>query len=160
MSNDLESTGKPHIKPKVLPLAYWLVALLTMVLLYYVLPIVQFTASSLSYLGVVFVIVGIAVTAMSAGAFVRAGTPLLPFSKSTAVVTTGLYRHTRNPMYLGMVIVLVGSALLLGSIGSFLPIPVFAGIIHYRFIRHEEKFLEQLFGDEYLAYKYQVRRWV
>jgi protein-S-isoprenylcysteine O-methyltransferase Ste14 len=63
-------------------------------------------------------------------------------------------------MYLGMVMVLIGVALLLGSAAVFVPIPVFVWLIRYQFISREEEFLEGLFGEEYLAYKGTVRRWL
>ena len=147
-------------KPRILPPVYLLASLLLMVLLHYFAPIVQLISPPFSYAGIVFVVIGIAITAVSAGAFIKAETPLVPFTKSTVVVTTGLFRYSRNPMYLGMVIALLGVAMLLGSIGSFVPIPVFVGIIHNLFIRREEIFLEDIFGDEYLAYRTTVRRWL
>jgi protein-S-isoprenylcysteine O-methyltransferase Ste14 len=75
-------------------------------------------------------------------------------------VTGGLYRYTRNPMYLGMVSVLIGAALLFGTLSAWLPIPVFVWIIHNNFIRVEERFLEGIFGGQYLQYKNKVRRWL
>lgn len=93
-------------------------------------------------------------------AFNKAGTPVVPFERSTALVVTGFYRWTRNPMYLGLVLILLGAAMLLGTLSAFLPIPVFVWIIQTRFIRGEERFLEDIFGNEYLAYKSKVRRWL
>jgi protein-S-isoprenylcysteine O-methyltransferase Ste14 len=92
--------------------------------------------------------------------FLLARTGLVPFSKATTLVTTGLYRVTRNPMYLGMVLLLVGGALVFGSLGAFLPIPLFVAIIQHRFILGEEAFLESAFGDEYRSYRERVRRWI
>jgi protein-S-isoprenylcysteine O-methyltransferase Ste14 len=106
------------------------------------------------------VVLGIALTAIAAGSFRRAGTPVVPFEISTALVTTGLYRLTRNPMYLGLALALVGVAVLLGTLSPFLPIPVFVWIIQAQFIRGEERFLEEIFGAGYLAYKSRVRRWI
>ena len=63
-------------------------------------------------------------------------------------------------MYLGMVLLLLGVAIALGSLGAWLPIPVFVWIIQARFIVGEERFLEQTFGEPYVAYKRAVRRWL
>ncbi|MCH7779688.1 MAG: isoprenylcysteine carboxylmethyltransferase family protein [Acidobacteria bacterium] len=90
----------------------------------------------------------------------KLGTPLKPFEESTVVVTTGMFRFTRNPMYLGMVVGLLGAAIFLGSLVSLLPVPAFIAIIHFQFIVREERFMEELFGAEYLAYKRKVRRWI
>ena len=63
-------------------------------------------------------------------------------------------------MYLGLVLVLLGVAVALGTLGAFLPIPLFVWIIQKRFIEGEERFLTEIFGDEYLAYRRRVRRWL
>ena len=96
----------------------------------------------------------------AAGAFRRAGTPVIPFEPSTTLVTGGWFGVTRNPMYLGLALILSGVALIDGTLGAFLPLPVFIAIMHFRFIRAEERFLEGIFGEPYRAYRARVRRWV
>lgn len=105
-------------------------------------------------------LLGLAVILWPVGQFLLARTGLVPFSKATTLVTSGLYRVTRNPMYLGMVLLLIGGALIFGSLGAFLPIPLFVAIIQHRFILGEEAFLQATFGDEYRAYLERVRRWI
>jgi protein-S-isoprenylcysteine O-methyltransferase Ste14 len=63
-------------------------------------------------------------------------------------------------MYLGIVIVLLGVAVMFGTVGASLPIPFFVWVIQTRFIVGEENFLEELFGEQFLAYKRRVRRWL
>ena len=92
--------------------------------------------------------------------FKRAGTPIIPFEKSTSLLTHGIYRYTRNPIYLGMLIILAGAAVFLGSLTPFLVLPVFFFIIQEGYIRHEEPFLERIFGEQYRAYRRRVRRWL
>jgi protein-S-isoprenylcysteine O-methyltransferase Ste14 len=92
--------------------------------------------------------------------FHRARTSIVPMRPTTALVTSGPYRLTRNPMYVGMAFLYVGLALALGVIWSlaFLPVVVFA--VDRFVIAHEERYLEAKFGDEYLDYKGRVRRWL
>ena len=134
--------------------------LAAMAALYRFMPLTQLLTAPYSLAGWLLVAAGICVAAVAAGAFKRAGTGIVPFDPATALVTGGLYRYTRNPMYLGMVLLLVGVAIALGSPGAWLPIPVFVWIIHARFIVGEERFLEQTFGESYVAYKRGVRRWL
>jgi protein-S-isoprenylcysteine O-methyltransferase Ste14 len=147
-------------KRRIVPPVYLLLTLLAMAAMHFFLPIVRVIAAPYTRLGWVFVAVGVAIAAVAAGAFRRAGTPVIPFEPSTALVTSGLYRVTRNPMYLGMVVLLIGVAILLGSLTAFLPVPVFAWIIQKWFIEGEERFLEEIFGENYLAFKRNVRRWL
>ena len=145
---------------KVVPPIYLLLSLISMTLLHYYLPIAQVTARPYSDAGAVLIVIGMAMAGVSAVSFNRAGTPVVPFQPSTALVTGGFYRFTRNPMYLGMVLLLLGVAVLFGTLGAFLPIPVFALIIQEWFIRGEERFLEEIFGEQYVAFRKRVRRWI
>ena len=123
-------------------------------------PLAELIAPPISYSGIVVLLMGIVVTAAAAGAFAKAGTPLVPFETSTVVVKTGLFRYTRNPMYLGMVIALTGIAILFGTLSGFFVLPFFVWIIQRQYIVPEEAFMEALFGEKYLSYKRSVRRWL
>ncbi len=147
-------------KRRIVPPVYFLAALLAMTALHFWLPLARFVGPPLSYFGVVLIIAGLAIAGTAAASFAKAGTPVVPFETSTTIVKTGMYRVTRNPMYLGMFSVLLGVALLYGTLTPLLPIPAFVWVIRTRFVLPEEAFLEDLFGDEYLVYKSQVRRWL
>ena len=76
------------------------------------------------------------------------------------LLTTGLYRFSRNPIYLGMTLTLLGWGLVLGSLGALLLVPLFPPWIERLFIRTEEAMLEDQFGDAYRAYAARTRRWL
>jgi protein-S-isoprenylcysteine O-methyltransferase Ste14 len=147
-------------KRRVVPPVYLLMSLVSMTLLHTYFPIAQVAARPYSYAGAVLMVIGIGMAGYSAFSFDRAGTPVVPFEPSTALVTGGFYRITRNPMYLGMVLLLLGFAMFLGTLGAFLPIPVFVLIIQEWFIKGEERFLEEIFGEQYVAFKKRVGRWI
>jgi protein-S-isoprenylcysteine O-methyltransferase Ste14 len=92
--------------------------------------------------------------------FRRAGTSMIPFKPSTALVTTGPYRFTRNPAYLGMALIYVGIALLADAPWALVPMPLVLILIDRGVIVREERYLEREFGEEYVGYKRGVRRWV
>jgi protein-S-isoprenylcysteine O-methyltransferase Ste14 len=92
--------------------------------------------------------------------FILAGTPWLPFSPATKLVTHGFYRFTRNPMYLGLTIAYVGLAAVLDTAWPLILLPLVLWGLIATVIKKEEEYLEQRFGDEYRAYKKRVRRWV
>lgn len=80
--------------------------------------------------------------------------------KTKALVTTGVYRYTRNPMYLSFVIFLGGFAILLGSTWALLWV---FGLVLYLIqfqIKPEERALQQQFSSEFTAYRQRVRRWL
>jgi protein-S-isoprenylcysteine O-methyltransferase Ste14 len=146
--------------PIDIPPLYFALSILLMWLLHRWSPIVDLIDPPLSRVGWIFIITGIGLAIWAERLFSRAGTGVRPFTPSTAVVATGPYRFTRNPMYVGMMLVLLGGFVLSGSIGSFLVIPVLFWWIHLRFVLPEEDHMEVALGDEYLAYKQRVRRWL
>jgi protein-S-isoprenylcysteine O-methyltransferase Ste14 len=147
-------------KRKVIPPVYFFIALVSMAALHWALPLARVIAPPLSYVGIVLIVAGMWLGGHAFRGFSKAGTPVVPFERSTTLVTNGSYRFTRNPMYVGMVMILAGISTMLGTVGPWLPIPVFVWLIRSHFILGEERFLEELFGQQYLAYKSRVRRWL
>ena len=95
-------------------------------------------------------------------AFRKAKTTVNPLTpgKTAAVVTTGVYRLTRNPMYLGLALILLGLAVYLGSVWALAGPMVFAAYITRFQIAPEERALTARFGAAYSAYCARVRRWL
>jgi protein-S-isoprenylcysteine O-methyltransferase Ste14 len=147
-------------KRKIVPPIYFLAAILLMVALHYFLPLARILNPPSTYVGALPMIAGIVISALASRSFAKAGTPVIPFERSTVLVRGGLFRISRNPMYLGLILALIGTAMLFGTAGPWLPIPVFVWIIRTNFIAGEERFLEEIFGAEYLEYKKSVRRWL
>ncbi|HEX9427835.1 MAG TPA: isoprenylcysteine carboxylmethyltransferase family protein [Candidatus Polarisedimenticolia bacterium] len=94
--------------------------------------------------------------------FRRARTTVNPMRPDTAsaLVVTGIYRVSRNPMYLGFALILLGGAIHLSNPAALLPLPIFVLYINRFQIDPEERALETLFGAEFRAYRARVRRWM
>jgi protein-S-isoprenylcysteine O-methyltransferase Ste14 len=92
--------------------------------------------------------------------FAHAGTPISPYSKPTTLVTSGPYRLTRNPAYVGMALASAGIAVAAGALWVLVPVAAAVAIIDRGVIAREERFLERVFGEEYLRYTRRVRRWL
>ncbi len=142
------------------PLLIAAIYLLAGLALHYLTPGPEIVGSPWRYLGAAPIAAGLWVFLWAGIAFVRKGTTYWPEETPSALVTTGPMRISRNPMYLGMVLNLLGVALLVGSIPAFLPVPAFFLTVQAYFIRPEEETLERIFGEEYLAYRRRVRRWL
>jgi protein-S-isoprenylcysteine O-methyltransferase Ste14 len=85
--------------------------------------------------------------------------PLRP-EQASALVTSGIFRWTRNPMYLGLAIVLLGWAAWLAHPLAGLGVPAFVAWMNQSQISREESALEGLFGEAFARYRTQVRRWL
>jgi protein-S-isoprenylcysteine O-methyltransferase Ste14 len=92
--------------------------------------------------------------------FSRKGTAVEPWKPTTAIVTTGPYRFTRNPAYLGMALTYVGIALLSSAVWVLVPLPFVLAVIDRGVIAREERYLDRKFGEEYVSYRRTVRRWI
>jgi protein-S-isoprenylcysteine O-methyltransferase Ste14 len=83
-----------------------------------------------------------------------------PFEQPSALVTNGVFRLSRNPMYVGFVLILGGVAILLGTVSPYVVVAAFAVVMDRRFIRAEEQALHGRFGAEWASYRSRVRRWI
>ena len=86
-------------------------------------------------------------------------TPLNP-ANATKLIVDGIYKFSRNPMYLGLLLVLFGVSIMLNPIGGLLFLPLFILYLNLFQIIPEEKAMIDLFKDEFLDYKENVRRWI
>ncbi len=101
-----------------------------------------------------------ALAAAALARFRQAGTPVEPWHPSTALVTGGVYRFTRNPLYVAMSLIYTGLALFADSAAALSLFPPLVAIVRYGVIGREERYLEAKFGGAYRAYRATVRRWV
>jgi protein-S-isoprenylcysteine O-methyltransferase Ste14 len=92
--------------------------------------------------------------------FARRQTNIYTFDEPGMLVTDGVFRLSRHPMYLGFALVLVGAAMAFGNSCSFLLALLFIVVADQWYIAFEERWLQRKFGEAYLAYKRSVRRWV
>lgn len=107
-------------------------------------------------------VAGIAIIAAAIRRFNDAQTTVNPLepSKATRLVSVGIYRYTRNPMYVGLALLLVAWALWLGSASAWFGPLAFVLLIDRVQIAAEEAALERLFGAEYRTYRASVGRWL
>lgn len=147
-------------KPLIVPPVYLLLFILGQVAIHRYWPLAQLFDGPIRYSGLILLALGVLFVGWGARAFARADTAIRPMEASTTLVTHGLYRFTRNPMYLGMIQILTGVCLLLGSVSPWLLIPGFILIIRNAFILREEAMLESTFGEQYCNYMFSVRRWI
>ena len=80
--------------------------------------------------------------------------------RADGLLTGGIYRLSRNPIYLGWFIVLLGAGLENRSLFQSTSALVMLGVLHWAVVRPEERSLRAIFGDEYLRYQQRVRRWL
>ncbi|SFG16531.1 Phospholipid methyltransferase [Palleronia marisminoris] len=111
-------------------------------------------------LGIALISVGVVLMVWAVTAMLARRTPVMPGQAPEALVSSGPFVLSRNPIYLGDVLVLAGAALWMGPLwGIVLVIPLMA-VLTIRFIRPEEARLRERFGGEYDAWAQRTRRWI
>jgi protein-S-isoprenylcysteine O-methyltransferase Ste14 len=110
--------------------------------------------------GSALIIAGSGLLGSFARAFRGAQTPINPSTPSTALVTNGPFRVTRNPAYLGMALTCAGIAIVSNAPWALVPLSVAIAVIDRGVIAREERYLERKFGAPYAHYKRRVRRWL
>ncbi len=136
-----------------------LVSIFSELALHWWLPVANLWGRSGRGLGYGVLVASLSIFISSAMLFRRRQTTIIPFRESAALLTDGLYRFSRNPIYLSMVMLLCGIAITLGSAAPWGVPPLFMAIISRQFIQKEEAMLADTFGEEYLEYCRRVRRW-
>jgi protein-S-isoprenylcysteine O-methyltransferase Ste14 len=102
----------------------------------------------------------IVLAAWGVATFRRAGTDVIPTRPASALVTTGPFRFTRNPMYLGFTCAYVGAVLVSRILWPLVFLPLVLAALHALVIVREERHLAARFGEAYLGYRARVRRWL
>ena len=121
----------------------------------------KFLARSVAVpLGLLIVAGAITIAILAVREMRSANTPLDVRKVPTRIVTSGVFQRTRNPIYLGMVLLCIGIAFLADSLWLMMIVPLLAVVLQRGVIEPEEFYLEKNFGEDYLRYKMQVRRWI
>jgi len=110
--------------------------------------------------GIVLVLAGGALIAWGARTMRAAGTNIDPSQPALALVTTGPFRFSRNPLYLANVIIYIGTTLVIDALWPFVLLVPLVALLEWGVIRREERYLSRLFGAPYDAYRQRVRRWI
>ncbi|MCZ2128239.1 MAG: isoprenylcysteine carboxylmethyltransferase family protein [Anaerolineales bacterium] len=114
----------------------------------------------LKFLGVGVILIGLALGFGAFDQFRKAQTTLDPHGSVKTIVSSGIFRFTRNPIYLGFFLMIVGFPLLVDSLWGVVVSPLFALTLNRLVIEKEETYLEQKFGEPYATYKSKTRRWL
>ncbi|WP_234399115.1 methyltransferase family protein [Pseudoalteromonas sp. T1lg75] len=147
---------------KIPPLALLVIAALLMWLLTTLTPSLTFHIWGRFGFALALMLIGAVVAALGVLQFRLAQTTVDPRypQQSTRLVSGGIYRISRNPMYLGFLLMLSGWALWLANLAAIPVLPLFVIYLNRFQIRPEEHFLRQKFEDEYSQYCRRVRRWL
>ena len=150
------------MQPRIPPPLLMLLAAALMWALHRELPLGHWIAAPWNRLAYIPAAIAVALSVAALSRFRQSRTTVNPMdpSKASHLVTDGVFRLSRNPMYLALLLLLIGWAIWLGTISPWLVPPLFVIVITVGQIIPEERALTTLFGENYLAYRENVGRWI
>ena len=156
MRNASSDTAQVLVLP---PLVYG-AAFIIGLLLHLVFPLYILPTTLARGIGVICVLVSLPLALATLRVLSRAHTPVDPMKPTTALVTEGPFRYSRNPIYLALTLLYVGVTFLVNALWILLLVVPVLLVIRYGVIAREEAYLTRKFGDPYRQYTTQVRRWL
>lgn len=145
---------------RIAPMRWFIAALIVQALLHVWLPGPVLIQSPWNFVGLALMAAALRIALLAEAEFVWNATPVRPFESPRALVTTGPYRWSRNPMYLSFLLGLAGLALVFGTSTPWLALPLLAWVLGRGFVHTEEGILAAHFGHAYARYRATVRRWL
>jgi len=142
-----------------IPPVYFVSSMAMSILFSIVFPSMNFVKNPYNLFGLVFCATGGIIVLFAKPLFSKHKTTH-GFTESTAIISEGIFAHSRNPLYLGMICTASGVSILSTNVLSLFPALSLWAIIQYKFIPFEEQKMEKEFGENYLEYKRKVRRWI
>lgn len=147
------------MKKRLTPDNYFVLFLALSILFHLAIPMFRLIPFPWNLTGIILIVAGIIMTIITNAALLKNRTSIQPFETPDVLITSGLFRLSRNPLYLGMGIALFGVVFTLGTLSSFISPIIFVIVLNLLIIPLEEKKLELVFGTKYLDYKTKTRRW-
>lgn len=145
---------------KLIPPVLMLVGLILMILLHRYWPIAAFGVPPWTWLGAIPIIAGVALAVAGFRGLRKAGTTVNPLGQPTNLVTGGVYKYSRNPIYLGLTLILAGAWLIMGTVSGIAAVILFVVAVDRLHIRREESVLKEKFGREFEEYCSRTGRWL
>jgi len=141
------------------PPVIYLIAVLIGIMTDYFFPFSFMPESFQLPIGLLIILPSVTLAALSFREFKKAETNVDPYKPSTAIITSGPFRYTRNPLYVTLSFVIIGLGIWLDNIWIIAMLVPVLILMHYGVIKKEEQYLTKKFGDKYLKYKETVPRW-
>ena len=143
-----------------IPLTVLALLLGLMVLLHWAAPSGKLLRHPITYLGALPVLIGAIIGALGLHQLLKARTTVKAFHQPDRLVSDGIFRYTRNPIYLGAVLILSGACILMGVHCLLIPAAIFMIIAGRWFVRVEEGMLARKFGKAWEEYRARTPRWI
>ena len=155
-----EHKDSPHINRFIHPPLVTLFWIIIAYLIGRYIPLLIHSSAVIKYIGFGLIVIALILAFSAFNEFRKLQTTLDPHGSVKAVVTNGVYKISRNPIYLGFLLMVIGFPLYSGYYSGVIAAPLFLISMNRLVIEKEEAYLEKKFGELYTSYKSQARRWL
>lgn len=145
---------------KVIPPVLFIICTLVIIGLNILAPGSKILHPPVSYTGIVFIVIGLAITIRVRKLFDGLDTEIHTFKKPRRLIQNGLFKFSRNPIYLGFTISLFGVWIVTGNLMGFTGVLIFFLCSNFWYIPYEERIMEKAFGNDYEICESKGRRWI
>ena len=145
---------------KIKPPVIFFIAVILNHILDFRFPMLRVLSYPFTLIGLLPLIAGFIVMIKGVVFLEKSGTTHDVYKNPSKLITSGIYKYSRNPIYLSFLIMLIGTGMLFGSASSLLVVAAFFMLSNSYYIKYEEQILEFTFGEEYLEYKSRTPRWI
>ena len=147
----------PNLPPPLLPLLFFIIGVALHLTIWRVQPLPQIWNLAI---GIIIVLCAIAIAVSSFRSFKRRGESLAIHIPTQNLVSHGIYKISRNPVYLSFILVAIGLGCIINSLAVILSVIASFAALNWYTISKEERYLRRKLGEEYEDYCRRVRRWL
>ena len=149
-----------RLQKNLLPPTFFIVCAVIMIIIGLTLPVKNIITFPYNLIGILVLILGIGLSVWGSNKFNQVGTNIQTFEEPDILITDGLFKYSRNPMYLGFLTGLLGLFIILGAVSPIILVFIFLIITDHWYIRFEEEMMVRKFGKKYINYQSVTRKWI
>jgi protein-S-isoprenylcysteine O-methyltransferase Ste14 len=149
-----------RLRKNLLPPTFFIICAVIMIIIGLTLPVKNIITFPYNLIGIVVLFLGIGLSVGGSNKFNQVGTNIQTFEEPDILITDGLFKYSRNPMYLGFLTGLLGLFIILGAVSPIILVFIFLIITDKWYITFEEQMMLRKFGKKYIDYQSVTRRWI
>ena len=149
-----------RLKIKLLPPTLFIICAIFMIVIGLIWPLKNIITSPYNLIGILVLFLGLGISIWGSNKFNQVGTNIQTFDEPDILITDGLFKYSRNPMYLGFLVVLWGIFIILGAVSPIILVLIFFIVTDQWYITFEEEMMVMKFGKKYINYKSVTRKWI
>ena len=148
------------LKIKLLPPTLFIICAVLMIVIGLIWPLKNIITFPYNLIGISVLLVGLGISIWGSNKFNQVGTNIQTFDEPNILITDGLFKYSRNPMYFGFFMSLSGIFIILGAVSPIILVLIFLIITNQWYIAFEEEMMLRKFGKKYIDYQSVTRKWI